>query len=52
MKNQNYTAKNETEAQNIIAELKNKGYRRISNCFWYEKWENSNGETATVERDF
>lgn len=44
-------AHDENEAQNIIADLKRMGYKRISNCFWYEEWK-FGSHIFTIERDF
>ena len=52
MTNLKFTAKTESEAQSIIANLKNNGFCRINNCYWFEDWKNADGETATIERDF
>lgn len=44
-------AHDEDEAQNIIADLKRMGYKRISNCFWFEEWK-FGSHIFTIERDF
>ena len=41
----------EMEAQEDIANLKRYGYKRISNCYWYERWEKDNW-IVEIERDF
>ena len=41
----------EMEAQEDIANLKRYGYKRISNCYWYERYEKDNW-IVEIERDF
>lgn len=39
------------EAQQEAQTLRGYGYRKASDCYWYEIWE-KNGWTVEVERDF
>ena len=49
--NDSYVTYSEQEAQNVIADLRNEGYHRLSNSFWYEI--GTKGEHVVVlERDF
>lgn len=41
----------EEEAQYHIGQLERYGYRRISTCYWYERW-GKNGWIVEIERDF
>ena len=47
-----YIAKTEREAQKFVGILKEAGYKRTSNCFWFEIWTKDNREDVTIERDF
>jgi hypothetical protein len=47
----NVKAHDEEEAQYHIGQLKRYGYKRISNCYWYERWEKDNW-VVEIERDF
>lgn len=47
-----FLVKNEKEAGIIYGMLRDDEFTRISNCFWYEIWENADGDTVEIERDF
>jgi hypothetical protein len=46
-----YVVKDENQAGKMIAVLKNKGYQRTSNCFWFEEWKKGD-DIWIIERDF
>lgn len=41
----------EKSASREIGRLKKEGYKRVSNCYWYETWEKGK-EKVEIERDF
>lgn len=43
--------KDEESISKEIWRLKKEGYKRISNCYWYETWKNGEKEIE-IERDF
>lgn len=43
--------KDEESISKEIWRLKKEGYKRVSNCYWYETWENGEKEVE-IERDF
>ena len=45
------SAKTIEEADNYIYQLKSQGYNRVSNCYWYERYE-KDGYIVEVERNF
>ena len=46
-----YVTKDEQQAQGMISYLKNNGYQRTSNCFWFEEWRKGD-DVWIIERDF
>ena len=49
--NDSYTVNSENEAQNLNADLRENGYTRVTNYYWYEVWKKGD-HSVLVERDF
>lgn len=49
--NDSYITNSENEVQNLHADLRENGYTRVANCYWYEIWKKGD-HNVTVERDF
>ena len=47
-----FLAKNENDVNLFHKMLHDDDFHRISNCFWYEVWENADGDKVEIERDF
>lgn len=47
-----FLAKNENDVSLFHKMLHDDDFHRVSNCFWYETWENADGDKVEIERDF